>query len=163
MPSFDAVSEVDLQEVDNAINQTTKEILTRYDFKGSKSSVAFDKTKKLITMLGDDDYKIKAIVDIFQNKAVKRGLSLKSFDIGEAKDATGASKRVEVKLVMGIEQDKAKEIIRAIKDSKMKVQAQIQDEKVRVTGKKRDDLQEAIALLQSKDFGIPLQFENFRD
>lgn len=163
MPSFDIVSEVNLQEVDNAVNQTIKEISTRYDFRGSKSTINFDKTKNTIHIDADDDFKMSAIIDILQNKAIKRQLSLKSFDIGKVEDATGSTKRCVINLVMGIEQEKARKIVKIIKDSKMKVQAQINAEKVRVTGKKRDDLQEAINLIKGQDLDIALQFENFRD
>ncbi|HBF13269.1 MAG TPA: YajQ family cyclic di-GMP-binding protein [Deltaproteobacteria bacterium] len=163
MPSFDTVSEVNLQEVDNAVNQTVKEIVTRYDFKGSKSTIEFDKEKKVVKLSGDDDYKLKALTDIFQSKLVKRGIGLQSVQFEAPFDAAGNFKKREAKLVLGIEQDKAREIIKSIKDTKLKVQAQIQDQKVRISGKKKDDLQEAIAFLKSRDFGIPLQFNNFRD
>ncbi|NUO81573.1 DUF520 family protein, partial [candidate division KSB1 bacterium] len=123
----------------------------------------FDKAKPAITILADDDYKMKATTEILQTKAAKRGISLQSFKTGKMEDATGSSKRCVVSLVMGIEQDKAKAIIKTLKDSKLKVQAQIQEEKVRVSGKKRDDLQEAITFLKTQDFEIPLQFGNYRD
>ncbi len=161
MPSFDISSEVDLQEVDNAINQTSKEVLTRYDFRGSKCTITLDKTEKTITIVADDDYKLKAIIDIFQTKVIKRGLALQSFKQGKDIEAAGSMIRRVITMVMGIETEKAKEITKVIKESKMKVQTQIQDEKVRVTGKKRDDLQEAIAMLKTQDFEIPLQFDNF--
>lgn len=163
MPSFDIVSEVDLQELDNSINQAMREIGNRYDFKGSKSEIEFDKEKNIIKTIADDDYKMQALIDILQNKAIKRGISLKSLHTGEVQDAAGGLKRCEIKLVVGIEQAKGKEIIKKIKDAKIKVQPQIQDDKVRVSGKKRDDLQEVISFLKESDFGIPLQFENFRD
>lgn len=163
MPSFDVVSEVNIQEMDNAVNQALKEVAQRYDFRGSNPGIDFDKTNNLIKLSAADDYKIGALVDLLYNKCAKRGIPLNALEKGTITEATGSSRRVEIKLVMGIETEKAKEIVKAIKDSKMKVQAQIQDEKVRVTGKKRDDLQEAIALLKSTDFKIPLQFENFRD
>lgn len=163
MPSFDTCSEVDFQEVDNAVNQVIKEISTRYDFRGSKSSIKLDKKEKLIQIIADDDYKLKAVVDILQTKSVKRGISLKAFNIGEAEEAAGGLQKQDIKLITGIEQEKAKKMIKLIKDSKLKVQAQIQEEKVRVSAKKRDDLQEVIGLLKSQDFGIPLQFVNYRD
>lgn len=163
MPSFDIVSEVNLQEVDNAINQAMKEISTRYDFRGSKSSIEFDKEKNIIHMVGDDDYKIKAVLDIVQGKAVKRGISLKALKQGTVEDSAGGLKKCDITLQMGIEQEKARPIVKLIKDSKMKVQAQIQEDKIRISGKKRDDLQEVIALVKGEDFGIPLQFENYRD
>lgn len=163
MPSFDVESTVNLQEVDNAVNQTAKEISTRYDFRGSKSSINLNKTSNTIDLIADDDYKIKAVQDIFQSKAFKRGISLQSLKMGKIEEVGGSLKKCIVTLVMGIETEKAKEIVKTIKETKMKVQVQIQDEKVRVTGKKRDDLQEAIAFLKAQDFGIPLQFGNYRD
>lgn len=163
MPSFDISSEIDMQELDNAINQVTKEISTRYDFRGSKTSIELDKTKKIIKLLADDDYKMNALIDILQSKAVKRGIALNAFKKGKIETGAGSNLKCEMTLVVGIEQDVAKDIIRHIKDSKMKVQGQINEDKVRVNGKKRDDLQEAIGLLKGKDFGIPLQFGNFRD
>lgn len=163
MPSFDISSEVDLQEVDNAINQANKEIGTRYDFRNSKSLYTFDKTKKTIQALADDEYKMTAMLDILNTKAIKRGLSLQSFKKGDIYDGGGMTKRCEITLVTGIEMEKAKEITKSLKESKLKVQAQIQDDKIRVSGKKRDDLQEAIAYMKQQNFEIPLQFGNFRD
>jgi uncharacterized protein YajQ (UPF0234 family) len=152
-----------MQEVDNAVNQANKEIATRYDFRNSKSHFTFDKTKKLIQALADDEYKMTAMLDILNTKAIKRGLSLQSFKKGNIYDGGGMTKRSEITLITGIEMEKAKEITKAVKESKLKVQAQIQDDKIRISGKKRDDLQEAIAFLKTKNFEIPLQFGNFRD
>lgn len=152
-----------MQEVDNAVNQVVKEIATRYDFRGSKSSVSLDKEKKQIRVQADDDYKMTALQDMISAKAIKRGLSPKALKAEKIEEAAGSSKRCNITLVHGIETEKAKEIVKAIKESKIKVQAQIQGEEVRVSGKNRDDLQEAMALLKSKDFEIPLQFGNFRD
>lgn len=163
MPSFDIESTVNLQEIDNAVNQTAKEIGTRYDFRGSKSSINLNKTSNTIDLVADDDYKIKAVQDIFQSKAFKRGISLQSLKMGKIEAIGGSLKKCVVTLVMGIETEKAKEIVKTVKETKMKVQVQIQDEKVRVTGKKKDDLQEAIAFLKAQDFGIPLQCGNYRD
>ena len=164
MPSLDIVSEIDMQEVDNAVNQARKEIEQRYDFKGSKSEINLEKEKEKegITVLADDDYKLKAIIDILQTKFIKRGISIKSLDYGKAEAASGSMVRQVIKLKNGIPTEKAKEIIKIIKDTKLKVQSQIQEEQVRVTGKNIDDLQEIIALLKGKDLDIPLQFENFR-
>lgn len=164
MPSFDIVSEINMQEVDNAVNQAKKEIEQRYDFKGSKSEIKLEKEKgkEAITVLADDDYKLKAIVDILQSKFVKRAISVKSLDYGKAEPASGSMVRQVIKLKMGIPTEKAKEIIKIIKDTKLKVQAQIMEEQVRVTGKNIDDLQELIALLKGKDLDLPLQFGNFR-
>ncbi len=163
MPSFDIVSEVNLQEVDNAVNQSQKEIATRYDFRGSKSSIQFDKEKKIIHLIGDDDFKIKAVIDIAQGKLVKRGISVKALTIGKIEDAAGGLRKCDITLIVGVETEKAREIVKFIKDSKLKVQSQIQEEQVRVSGKNRDDLQEVIALVKGKDFGLPLQFGNYRD
>lgn len=164
MPSLDIVSEIDMQEVDNAVNQARKEIEQRYDFKGSKSEINLEKEKEKegITVLADDDYKLKAIIDILQSKFIKRGISIKSLDYGKAEAASGSMVRQIIKLKNGIPTEKAKEIIKIIKETKLKVQSQIQEEQVRVTGKNIDDLQEIIALLKGKDLDIPLQFENFR-
>ncbi len=161
MPSFDIVSQVDFQEVDNALNQTRKEVAQRYDFKGSKTEIADEKEK--ITITSDDDFKVGAVVDILQSKLVRRGISLKALVYGKIEPAGGGLSRQVITIQQGIETEKAKQIVKAIKDSKLKVQAQIQGDQVRVTGKKRDDLQDAIALLKQKDFDLPLQFVNFRE
>ena len=162
MPSFDIVSEINLQEMDNAINQAAKEVGTRYDFRGSKCTIDYDK-KELIKLLADDDFKMRSLWDIVLSKAIKRGIDPKSLDCGAFEPGPNGLTKCDVKLKQGIPQETAKKITKEIKDSKLKVQAQIQEDKVRVTGKKRDDLQEAIALLKPKDFGLPLQFGNFRD
>lgn len=162
MPSFDIVMKADLQEVDNAINQAQKELAQRYDFKGSKSKIEWDK-KKEISVVGDDEYKLKAVVDILQSKMTKRGISIKNLEMGALEPAFEGTVRQKVTLQQGIPGDKAKEINKLIKDSKIKVQSNFQDEQVRVTGKKRDDLQEAIALVKQTDLGLDFQFVNFRD
>lgn len=161
MPSFDAVSEVDHQEVDNAVNQATKEIQQRYDFKGTKTEIKLDKNN--IHVVSDNETKMKAVIEILQTKAMRRGIDIKSLSVGKIEPAGGQLVKCDIKVLEGIETEKAKKLTAAIKESKLKVQAQIQDNQVRVTGKKRDDLQEAIALLRGQDFGIPLQFKNFRD
>ena len=160
MPSFDIVSKVDMQEVDNAVNQTIKEIAQRYDFKGSKSEVTLE--KDAIKVLADDDFRLKAIVDILQSKCIKRGISLKSLDYGKAETASGGMVRQNIAIRQGIAKEKGKEICAIIKESKLKVQGQIQEDQVRVTGKNIDDLQEAIRVLKGKDLGVELQFVNFR-
>jgi len=160
MPSFDIVSQVEMQEVDNAVNQTVKEIGQRYDFKGSKSEITQEKDS--IKILADDDYKLKAVVDILQSKFIKRGLSLKALQYGKAETASGGMIRQIITIQQGVSKEKGKEIIAAVKETKLKVQAQIQDDQVRVTGKNIDDLQEVIAALKGKDLGIDLQFINFR-
>ncbi|CAG0982860.1 YajQ family cyclic di-GMP-binding protein [Geobacter sp.] len=161
MPSFDIVSKVDMQEVDNAINQTVKEIGQRYDFKGSKSELTLEKDS--LKILADDDFRLKAIVEILQSKFIKRGISPKALQYGKAETASGGMVRQIVTIQQGISKEKGKEVVAVIKDTKLKVQGQIQDDQVRVTGKNRDDLQEAIQALKGKDLGIELQFVNFRD
>jgi uncharacterized protein YajQ (UPF0234 family) len=160
MPSFDIVSKVDIQEVDNAVNQTVKEIAQRYDFKGSKSQITLE--KDAIRILADDDFRLKAIIDILQSKCIKRGVSLKSLDYGKAETASGGMVRQNIAIQQGIAKEKGKEICAIIKDTKIKVQGQIQEDQVRVTGKNIDDLQEIIQLLKGKDLGVELQFVNFR-
>ncbi len=162
MPSFDIVVKTDLQEVDNAVNQALKEISQRYDFKGSKSKIEWDK-KAEIAVVGDDEYKLKAVVDILEGKFAKRGLSLKNITYSKMEPSFEGTVRQKMTLAQGIPADKAKEINRIIKDSKIKVSSQFQDEQVRVTGKKRDDLQEVITLMKKTDLGLEVQFQNFRD
>jgi uncharacterized protein YajQ (UPF0234 family) len=160
MPSFDIVSKVEMQEVDNAVNQTIKEIAQRYDFKGSKSEVSLE--KDTIKVLADDDFRLKSIIDILQSKCLKRGISVKALQYGSAEPASGGMVRQLITVQQGISKEKGKEIIAVIKEKKLKVQGQIQDDQVRVTGKNIDDLQEIIQLLKGKDLGIELQFINFR-
>lgn len=162
MPSFDVVSKVDMQEVDNAINQAVKEISQRYDFKGSKSEIKWEE-KEEITIIGDSDNRLNTVVDLLQGKFVKRGISLKSLEYGKIEDASGGLKRQVIKILQGIQKEKGKEVVEAIKKSGLKVQAQIMDDQVRVTGKKIDDLQEVIQMLKTKDLGVALQFVNMRD
>jgi uncharacterized protein YajQ (UPF0234 family) len=161
MPSFDIVSKVEMQEVDNAVNQAVKEIGQRYDFKGSKSEISQEKDS--IKVLADDDYKLKAVIDVLQSKFIKRGISIKALQYGKAESASGGMVRQVITIQQGISKEKGKEIIAVVKESKIKVQAQIQDDQVRVTGKNRDDLQETIQLLKGKDLGVELQFTNFRE
>ena len=162
MPSFDVVSKVDMQEVDNAVNQAVKEISQRYDFKGSKSEIKWEK-KDEITIVGDSDNRLNTVVDLLQGKFVKRGISLKSLEYGKIEDASGGLKRQVIKILQGIQKEKAKEVVEVIKKSGLKVQAQIMDDQVRVTGKKIDDLQEVIQMFKTKDLGVALQFVNMRD
>jgi len=161
MPSFDIVSKVDMQEVDNAVNQAIKEIGQRYDFKGSKSEISQE--KDAIKVLADDDYKLKAVIDVLQSKFLKRNISIKSLKYGKVEPASGGMVRQMIDVQQGISKEKGKEIIAAIKESKIKVQAQIQDDQVRVTGKNRDDLQACIQLLKGKDLEVEMQFTNFRE
>jgi uncharacterized protein YajQ (UPF0234 family) len=161
MPSFDIVSTVDMQEVDNAVNQAVKEIGQRYDFKGSKSQLTLE--KEGIKVLSDDDFRLKAVIDVLQSKLIKRGISIKALDYGKVEPASGGTVRQMIGIRQGISKEKGKEINVLVKDSKLKVQSQIQDDQVRVTGKNRDDLQAVISLLKGKDLGIEMQFVNFRD
>lgn len=160
MPSFDVVSKVDLQEVDNAINQTRKEIEQRYDFKGTHNEITLE--KEAINILGADDYKLDAVIDVLKGKLVRRNLSPKCLDFGKKEPASGGAMRQRISIVQGISKEKGKDVIKAIKDSKLKVQAQIMEDQLRVTGKQIDDLQAVIALLKGQDFGIELQYINFR-
>lgn len=162
MPSFDIVVKTDLQEVDNAINQAQKELSQRYDFKGSKSKIDWDK-KTEVSVVGDDEYKLKAVLDILEGKFAKRGLSLKNVTYSKIEPSFEGTVRQKLTLAQGIPAEKAKEINRLIKDSKIKVSSQFQDDQVRVTGKKRDDLQEVITLMRKTDLGLDFDFQNFRD
>ncbi|MGD9763045.1 MAG: YajQ family cyclic di-GMP-binding protein [Candidatus Binatia bacterium] len=161
MPSFDVVSQVDLQEVDNAVNQTRKEVAQRYDFKDTRTEVTLDKTE--IRINSSDEFKVRAAVEVFQGKAAKRQIALKSFVYGAIEPAGGGRAKQTITVQQGIASDKAREIVKAIKDAKLKVQAQIQADQVRVSGKHRDDLQHVIRLLRERDLDLPLQFINFRD
>ena len=160
--SFDIVSNVEIPEVQNAIQQALKEITQRYDLKGSHSNVEFD-GKAELTLTSADDYKLKAVTDILQGKLAKRNVSLKAFEYGKVEPAAGSTVRQKVKMQQGIPIEKAKEIVKLIMDSKLKVQASINADIVRVTGKDRDSLQEVIALLRKHDFGLDLQFTNYRN
>ena len=160
--SFDIVSKVDLQEVQNAVHQAGKEIATRFDFRGSKSKIDWNEKDLALTLTSDDEHKLRSVVDILETRLVKRGVPIKSLDFQTVEPAAGATVRQVVKVQQGIATEKAKEIVKAIKDSKIKVQASIQSDQVRVAGKNRDDLQSVIALLKAGDFGVPLQFTNYR-
>lgn len=162
MPSFDIVVKTDLQEVDNAINQAQKELVQRYDFRGSKSKIEWDK-KNEVTLIGDDEYKLKAVIDVLESKFAKRSISLKNLTYSKIEAAFEGTVRQKLTLAQGIPPEKAKEINRLIKDSKLKVSSQLQDEQVRVTGKKRDDLQDVMNLVRKTDFGLDFDFQNFRD
>jgi len=160
--SFDVVSKVDLQEVLNSVQQAMKEIEQRFDFKGSKSSIELNRDKHEITIISDDEIKLKSVIDIFQTKLVKRGVSLKALNYGKLDQASGGTVRQIITLQQGIPMEKAKEIVRTIKDTKVKVQGEIQKDQVRVRAKKIDDLQSIIKLLKEKDFGIHVEFINYR-
>src|SRR5436309_7003803 len=160
--SFDIVSKVDLQEVSNAIQNALKEIHTRFDLKDSKSDIQLE-GKEALVLSSADEYKLKAVTDILQSKLVKRGVPIKALSYGTVEPAAGSSVRQKITMQQGIPIEKAREIVKLIKDSKKKVQASIQGDTVRVSGKDRDSLQETIALLKQKDFGIDMQFMNYRN
>ncbi len=158
--SFDIVSKINMTEVTNAVTQALKEIGQRFDFKGSKSNITQE--KDALVIVSDDEYKLKSVIDILQNKLVKRGVPVKNLTPGKIEPALSGTVRQRLAMQQGLPTDKAKEIVKAIKDSKIKVQASIQSDQVRVTGKSRDDLQSVIALLKGKEFAVDLQFENYR-
>ncbi len=160
--SFDIVSEVNLQEVDNAINQARKEIIQRYDFKGSQSSIDLNQKEKLLTLISDDEFKLKSVIDILQNKLIKRGVSLKALKYGTVEPSANSTVRQVVTLRVGIERDDAKVIVKLIKDTKLRVQAQIMDDQIRVSGKNKDDLQTVMATLRNAELPFAMQFTNYR-
>ena len=160
MPSFDVVSEVNIHEVTNAVDQANREVANRFDFKGSNARYELD--EYVVTLSAENDFQLKQMLDILRTKLSKRGVDIGCLLEGKP-EISGNRARQSVTLRHGIEADMARQMVRMIKDTKLKVQASIQDEKVRVTGKKKDELQEVIALLRNSDFGLPLQFVNFRD
>jgi len=160
MPSFDVVSEVDMHEVTNAVDQANREVGNRFDFKGSNS--IFEQNGAVITLHSESEFQLQQMLDILQNKLIKRGVDIACLKADDA-ELAGKKARQVVTLRQGIDADMARKIVRMIKDSKMKVQAAIQGEKVRISGKKRDDLQQVIALLREAKLDLPLQYENFRD
>jgi cyclic-di-GMP-binding protein len=161
MPSFDVVSRVDLQEVDNALNQTRKEVAQRYDLKDSKTEIGWD--QKEITITSADDFKVKAVVDVLQSKLAKRNVPIKNLVYGTVESALGGRARQKITVQQGIETEKARDLVKKVKASGIKVQAQIMDDEVRISGKKKDDLQEVMALLRGAELGLAVQFVNFRD
>jgi len=160
--TFDVASKVDLNEVSNAIQQTSKEVQTRYDLKDSKSSVELNEKEHKILLASSDEFKLKAVTEILGQKLVKRNVPLKNLEYGVINSASHGSVRQEITLQQGISAEKAREIVKTIKDSKLKVQASIQADVIRISGKDRDTLQQVIALLRGKEFGIDLQFINYR-
>jgi cyclic-di-GMP-binding protein len=161
--SFDVTTGVDLQEVDNALNQAQKEIMQRFDFKGSSASIEFKRAEELIELVADNDFQMRALFDVVQTKLIKRGVPVKNLDIGDVKQAAGDTVRREVKLKTSLDGDTAKKVAAAIKEAKLKkVQASIQGDQVRVTSPSKDDLQEAMAILRTGDFGVELKFGNYR-
>ncbi|WP_126972787.1 YajQ family cyclic di-GMP-binding protein [Gynurincola endophyticus] len=162
MPSFDIVSKVDLQALDNAVNVTSKEITNRFDFKGSHVSIALDKKTFKINIETEDEMKMDQLSDVLVNRAHKQGIAPQAFDLTKEAYQSGKIVKKEVTVKNGLKQEDAKKIVKKIKDSGLKVQAQIMDDMVRVTGKKIDDLQEVIQLCRGEEFGTPLQYENMR-
>jgi uncharacterized protein YajQ (UPF0234 family) len=163
LASFDVSTGADLQEVDNAVNQATKEVAQRYDFKGSKAAVTFDRAQVTLTLVADDDFKMKALFDVLQAKLVKRGVPVKNLELGPVTPAANDTVRREIKLTQGIPQEKAKAIVKAIKDKKFKkAQASIQGDEIRVQSPSKDELQEVMTFLRSADWGIELKFGNYR-
>ena len=160
--SFDVVSTVDMQEVKNAVDQTLKELGQRFDFKGSKSELTLKEKEKILEVVSDDDYKLKAVLDILKAKWVKRNISLKALDYGKVEQALGGTVRQHITIQSGIIDEKTKAIVKSIKEKKFKAQGQIQGDQVRVQSKSKDELQSVIAFLKQQDFGIDLQFINFR-
>lgn len=161
MPSFDIVSEVDWQEVKNAVNQASKEITNRFDFKGSQAKI--DESDPNLTLYGDDDFKVAQMLEILQLKLAKRSVDLGCLDKGEVQESSTGKAMQTIKVRQGVDIDLARKIVKLIKNKKLKVQAAIQGEQVRVTGKKRDDLQEVMTFLKEQKLGLPLQYINFRD
>lgn len=162
MPSFDVVCEVNLQELDNAVNQACKEISTRFDFRGGRSTLSFEKGGPLIKIVADDELKLRSIHQILETKVAKRSIDCRILDYGSQVEASGNLIKQDVKIRSGLEKEEAKQVIKKIKDSKMKVQSQIQDNQVRVSGKKIDDLQKVISMLKNSELSFPVQFINMR-
>ncbi len=160
--SFDIVSNVDLQEVKNAVNQAMMEIRQRFDFKSSQSTITLEEKAPALNLVSDDDHKMKSVVDVLETKLIKRKVSLKALSYGKVEPAGGNTVRQAIQLQQGIPQEKGKEIVKVIKGMKIKVQGQVMDDQVRVSGKNRDDLQAVIAELKEKDFGIAMSFTNYR-
>ena len=160
MPSFDVVSEIDAHELNNAVDQTNREVSNRFDFKGTNSRV--EKTDNLLTLVAPAEFQIKQVIDILQTKMSKRGIDVASLDFGDIQEANNEC-RQQLTVREGVDKDLARKIVKLVKGAKMKVQASIQGEQVRITGKKRDDLQEVIAFLKEQKLPLPLQYTNFRD
>src|SRR5215471_6319181 len=160
--SFDVVSRVDLQEVSNSVQQASKEIATRFDFRGSASKIEWDEKEMTLTLTSDDAGKLKSVVDILETRLVKRGIALKAIEYGTPQPSAGGTVRQTAKVQQGIDSDKARAIVKSIKDSKLKVQAAIQSDQIRISGRNKDDLQAVMAKLRAGDYGLPLQFTNYR-
>ncbi len=162
MPSFDIVNKIDHQLLDNAINTARKEIVTRYDFRDSKSTIELDKKALLVHILTENEMRVEAIEDVIRSRMIKQKLDPMSLDFGKERYASGNMMKKDIKIKEGIDKETAKKIVKKIKDAKLKVEAQIMDEQVRVSGKKIDDLQQVIALVRATDFEVPLQFVNMK-
>ncbi len=160
--SFDIVSQIDFQEVDNALNQATKEVTQRYDFKGIATTLEFNQKEKQLVVSTGDDFHLKSAIDILQTKLIKRGIPLKSLQYGKVEEATGSSVRQVITLQVGIDKENAKTVVKLIKETKLRVQAQIMDDQIRVSGKDKDDLQTVMTMLRSRDFPFAMQFVNYR-
>ncbi|MHB9154646.1 MAG: YajQ family cyclic di-GMP-binding protein [Endomicrobiales bacterium] len=160
--SFDIVSEVNFQEVDNAVNQAQKELTQRFDFRGSKASIDYNKAEKKITLIADDDFRLRALRDILEGRMAKRSVSLKALKSKEPETAFEGTVRQVIELISGLPSDRAKELVKIIKDTRLKVQAQIEGEKVRVISPKKDELQNIMTHLRNIEFPVPLQFTNYR-
>lgn len=158
--TFDIVSRVDMQEVRNSVDQAVREIRTRFDFKGSRSDIIFNGEE--ITLIGDDDFKLRNVIDILENRLVKRGINIKALRYGKIEPAAKDTVRQKLNLVQGVDKEQSKIITRLVKESKLKVQVSIQGDQVRISGKNRDDLQEIIKIIKDYEFDIPLQFVNYR-
>jgi cyclic-di-GMP-binding protein len=162
MPSFDIVNKIDHQLLDNAINTARKEIITRYDFRDSKSTIELDKKALTVQILTENEMRVEAIEDVIRSRMIKQRLDPMSLDFGKERYASGNMMKKDIKIKEGIDKETAKKIVKKIKDAKLKVEAQIMDEQVRVSGKKIDDLQQVIALIRASDFEVPLQFVNMK-
>lgn len=161
--SFDVTTGVDMQEVDNAVNQAQKEIGQRYDFKGSKATIELNRAENMLVLVADNDFQMRSLIDVLRSRLIKRNVPVKNLDIGDVKPAGGDTVRCEIKLKTALDTETAKKVAAAIKEAKIpKTQAAIQSDQVRVSAPSRDDLQRAIQLLRSKDFGVELQFGNYR-
>jgi hypothetical protein len=162
MPSFDIVSRMNYPELDNALNNTKKAVAQRFDFRGATAEIAVDQKEKTLKFLADDATKLRGLIEMFQSAVIKRGISLKSFEMPEFEAALGGKMKCVAKIKDGLEQEKAKEISRIIKDSKLKVQPSIQGDELRVTGKQIDDLQAVMKMLTAAEIGVPLQYVNMK-
>ena len=162
MPSFDIVNKTDVQLLDNAINVAKRELLNRFDFHGSKSTIELDKKECVIAIMTEDEMRLDSIIDVIRSRMIKQQINPQCLDEGKEKYASGNMVKKDILIKQGIDKDSARKIIKDIKDSKLKVQAQVMDEQIRVTGKKIDDLQQVIGLLRSKQYELPLQFVNFK-